>query len=129
MRRFDVVKVAVTTAGDDGDATGSAKTAHPVNGKLYAVHVDYHGSAPATTDVTIAQTEAPAHTLLTLTDENSDGMWFPREQVHSNAGVALTLEGTEPLVEAPPVAGNVTVSVAGANALTDCVVVRLFVEV
>lgn len=125
---FDVLKVAVTTTGSDGEATGSGETELPVNGKLYAVYMDYHATAPATTDVTIALTEPPSATILTLTDDKTDGWRFPREQAHSNAGVGLTYDGTHVVVEAPPVAGNLTVSVAQANALTDCVTVYLFIE-
>jgi len=125
---FDVLKVAVTTTGDDGSASGSGRTEYPVNGRLYGVYLDYHASAPGTTDVTVAQTEAPTATLLTVSNNATDGWRFPREQVHNNAGAGLTYDGTRTVSEAPPVAGNLTVSVAGANALAACVTAYLFIE-
>jgi len=127
-RRFEVLKVPVTTTGADGSASGSANSEHPVNGKLFGVFLDYHGSAPATTDVTITHTHAAAQTLLTLTDVNSDGWYFPRQQVHGNTGTGLTYDGTRVVAEPYPVVGKVTVNVAQANALTACVTAWLYVE-
>lgn len=127
-QRFVEIKVAVTTTGANGSATGSADTPSPVNGKLHAVYLDYHGSAPNTTDVTISQKEGPTQTLLTVTDNATDGWKFPREQVHSNAGAGLTYDGSHAVAEAPPVTGKLTVSVAQSNALTGCVTAWLYIE-
>jgi hypothetical protein len=125
---FELVRVAVTTTGSAGSATGNEDTEYAVNGKLYAVYLDYHASAPgATTDVTITQTEAPSQTLLTVTDNATDGWYFPREAVCGNTGTGLTYDGTRTVNEAPPVVGYLTVAVAQSNALTNCVVAYLYI--
>ena len=103
-------QVTVTVAGANGSATGSGKT-RPITGLLLAVHVDYT-TQPATADVTIATagSTAPALTLLTLTDKNTDGWFFPRQAIHNTAGAAQTQ------YDIAPVADAVTVSVAEGNA-------------
>ena len=56
-------------------------------------------------------------TVLTLTDANVDKVYYPREQVHSNAGVALTLDGTRIAYTEPIVNGFLKLVVAsGGNA-------------
>ena len=99
-----------------------------VNGQLYAVYLDYHASAPATTDVTVVLNEAPSATILTVTDNATDGWYFPREQVHSNAGAGLTYDGTRAVAEPPPVAGKLAVNIAQSNALTACVTAYIYIE-
>lgn len=121
-------RVRVTTTGSAGSATGSATTADEFHGFLHKVRIDYHASAPATTDLTLVETEAASLTLLTLTNNNSDGTYLPREAVHDNAGTGVTYDGTRPIYERSPVSGHLTVSLAQADALTDCVVVDIYVE-
>jgi hypothetical protein len=61
-----------------------------VCGRLYAVQY-IAGTLAATTDVTIStQDHEAAKTLLTLTDQSADALYYPRDLVHSEAGVALT---------------------------------------
>lgn len=81
--------VTVTVAGSAGSAEGNAQTPRPVNGKLVAVYIDYV-TQPATCDVTISTPNAPIKTLLTVTDNNADGWYYPRYVVHSEAAAALT---------------------------------------
>jgi len=122
------VEVKVTTTGDDASASGSGNS-DICNGKLHAVYLDYHASAPgATTDVTLALAEAPAATLLTVTDSATDGWYFPRQQVCDTAGAGLTYDGTRTINEPFPVTGRLTVSVAQSNALTNCVTAYIYVE-
>ena len=62
----------------------------PVAGRLYAIQVVI-GTLAATADLTIStQGHAAAKTLLTLTDVGADGLYYPRDLVHSEAGAALT---------------------------------------
>lgn len=126
--RFEILEVAVTTTGNPGSATGNSES-DSVNGTLYAVYLDYHASAPgATTDVTVTMTEDPGVTLLTVTDNATDGWYFPREAVCSNAAAGLTYDGTRTVNEAPPVAGHLTIAVAGCNALTGAVTAYIYIE-
>lgn len=112
--------VTVTVAGSAGSATGSATT-RPVTGLLLGVYVDYV-TQPATTDVTIATagSTAPALTLLTLADKNTDGWFFPRRAIHDTAGAAQTQ------YDIAPVADAITVSVAQGD--PGSVVVTLMYE-
>jgi len=121
------VEIPITTTGADASALGSG-TSPMVRGKLHAVFLDYHASCPATADVTVSMAEAPSKTLLTVTDSATDGWYFPRNAVHSTAGAALTYDGTRPVAEAFPITGRLTVAIAGANALTNCVVAYLYIE-
>lgn len=82
-------KVTVPTTGVDGSATGTSDSRRPLCGMLYAVYVDYI-TQPATTDVTITTKNAPVKTLLTITSGNTDGWFYPRYVVHSEAAAALT---------------------------------------
>ncbi len=81
--------ITVTTAGVAGSASGNNTSRKPINGKLVAFYVDYV-SQPATCDVTITTPNAPIKTLLTITDTNTDGWFYPRYIIHSEAAVALT---------------------------------------
>jgi len=128
MKNMDYQRIPVTTTGSAGSATGSAEGDIIFRSKLHAVYLDYHGSAPATTDVTVKLTNPVAATLLTVTDNATDGWYLPRKQVCSEAAAALTYDGSNAIAEAMPVAGKITVDVAGADELTDCVVAHVFVE-
>ncbi len=81
--------VTVTVAGTAGSAAGSGKTARPVEGRVLAVHLDYT-SQPATTDVTLATQNAPALTVLTVSNANADAWFFPRQLMDGTNGADLT---------------------------------------
>jgi hypothetical protein len=86
--------VAITTLGSAGSATASADTRENVNGTIVAIYVDYDASAPATVDVTIVEaTNVPALPVLTETNVNTDGWFFPDEQAVNALGVAITGQG------------------------------------
>lgn len=103
----------ITTIGADGSATGSASVPVPTPSRLLGIAVNYSGSQPATTDVTVKCVDPTGltKTLLTITDSNTD---LPLSDVVNdpldNAGAAETAAPVHPLV-----AGQVTVDVAGAN--------------
>lgn len=113
-------KIKVTTTGGDGVATGTGTSFRPASGVLGSIQVDYHASAPATTDVTVAESTGQARTLLTLTDNATDAIKHPSAQQHDGTGTAVTSYAPYILV-----GDYVTVTVAGCNALTDAVVVTL----
>jgi hypothetical protein len=101
----------ITTVGSNGSATGNDVTPIPIVGRILAVYIDYT-SQPSTTDVTLATIEAPVKTILTVTDTNSDGWFYPRTAVHSAAGAAVTYDGTRPIYDSVPVADIVKATVA-----------------
>jgi len=114
MSEIIVETVKVTTAGGAGAATGSGTTI-PVQGFLLDVFIDYHGDAPATTDVTISQ--ATFGNIVVKSNNATDCWLAPRKQTCDQAAAD---SGSFDLI---PVTGPLTVAVAGADALTDCVTV------
>ncbi len=114
----------VTTVGSAASAVGSGSLALPL-GKLVAIYLNYHASAPATTDVTITSPGNPAtQTFLTVSNNATDGWYFPKEQDMDNTGAAITGSYSDPLVH-----NNLLMAVAGSDALTDAVEATVYVEV
>lgn len=117
-------QVKVSTTGSAGSASGSAVLALPLC-ELVAVYLDYHASAPATTDVTITSPGNPAAvTILTRSNSATDGWFYPSINLHDNTAAAVT-----GAYAAPPIHGNLSVSVAQADALTDCVILDVYVRI
>jgi hypothetical protein len=115
--------------GANGEATAHTSTEHAVSGQLLGVYVKYNDSPPNTTDVVIATigTDAgspPAQTLLTLTNKNADGWFFPRIVPDDATGVEVE---TPPMLIQIPFSGRVDVLIDDANA-NDSVSVWLFYE-
>jgi len=90
----ELSSMAVETTGGDGAATGSGST-DPTNGVLWAYYVDYDGSAPATTVITVK--DSTGRTLFAGAAGNTDGLVYPRggasdDQFIPVAGRTLTFE-------------------------------------
>ena len=94
--------------------------------RLIALAVDYHASAPGTTDVTITCTQPVTKTLLALTDNNAD---MPLSQITELERATTGAERAEPCTRPQLVCGDLIVAVAQCNALTDAVVVTAVFEV
>jgi len=102
--------------GGNGAATAAATSTVEIRGFVSAVYVKYNDAPPAgTTDVTIAtqgtSPNAPARTILALTNAATDGYFQPQVNVSSTAGAAQAAIWT-PI----PIADYVTVTIAQANA-------------
>lgn len=108
-----------TAAGSAGSATANNTTTTTVKGRVLGVYVLYNDSPPSTTDVTIAtlgtSPAPPTNTLLTLTNANTSGWFYPRQQIHDAAGAGATYDGTNEIYEPAPVHDRVKVTIAGAN--------------
>lgn len=116
MSEIFIVTVKITTTGGAGAATGSDTTI-PVQGFLLDAYLNYHASAPATTDVTISD---PTFGNIVVKSNNATDVWLaPRKQT---CDAAAADSGQYDLV---PVNGPITVAVAQADALTDCLVATL----
>lgn len=88
----DTVIVTGATGGA-GVATATATTSKVVEGKVVAVYLEYTDSPPATTDVTIQEAhESPAIPVLTVTNANTDG-WFYPDQASVNSDVEPVYTG------------------------------------
>lgn len=119
-------KIAVTTTGNNGAATGTGYSSHALNGELQAICVDWGATAPATSDIDIvveADDNHPQVTLYDKDDSSTDAWVYPVVQRTSTAGAAVDAQ-----YQAIPVAGRVKVSVAGCNALSPAVTVYLYLK-
>ena len=88
--------VAVVTDAD-GAFTGYSPN---VTGRVLGIRVTVPGSGgiEATSDITITA-EDTGEAILTLTNQNGSGSFYPRSQVHGITGTGLTMDGTRLLVE------------------------------
>lgn len=106
-------------SGGAGSATANASSIK-LRGKIHAVYVKYNDSPPAgTTDVTVATVGTspyvPSITLLSLANAATDTLLYPRIQVHTTAGAALTMDGTRILTDKIAIDDSVKVTIAQAN--------------
>jgi len=111
--------VALTTAAD-GSATGYTPN---VTGRILSVQYVKTDFADGV-DFTITL-EATGQAILTLTDQNTAGVFYPRAGVHDAAGAAATLDGTR-LMREPVVAVNDRVKIViaqGGDTKTGTVIV------
>jgi hypothetical protein len=119
-------KIAVTTTGSDGSASGTGYSAKPVSGELYAIYVDWHTSAPVTSDITVtveSDDDHPAITLYSKSDSATDAWVYPVVQCTDTGGTAVTGEYQHILVS-----GRIKVAVAQSNALDPAVTVYVFLK-
>lgn len=113
--------VAVTTTGSAGSATGTATT-DLIFGYLVDVYLDYHASAPSTTDVTISYATRGGN-ILAVASANTDALFHPRASLATNAAAAITNSYSRFLLN-----DKITVAVAEADALAPAVTAYLRVE-
>ena len=116
--------IKVSTTGSSGSATGSLVTALPPC-ELLAVYMNFHASAPASTDTTLSSPGDPVSvTLLTVTNSATDAWYYPSIQMDDNSGSAITGAYVPGLIH-----GNLLTELAGCDALTDALVMSIFVSV
>ena len=116
--------VKVSTTGSSGSATGSLVTALPYC-ELLAARLDFHASAPGTTDTTLSSPGGPVSvTLLTITNSATDAWYYPTHQLDDSSGSAITGAYIPAVIH-----GNLLVELAGCDALTDALTMTIFVRV
>ena len=116
--------IKVSTTGSSGSATGSLVTALPPC-ELLAVYMNFHASAPASTDTTLSSPGDPVSvTLLTVTNSATEARYYPSIQMDDNSGSAITGAYVPGLIH-----GNLLTELAGCDALTDALVMSIFVRV
>lgn len=116
MSEIAIQTINITTTGGAGAATGSGTTV-PINGFLLDVYIDYNAAAPATTDVTISDPVFGA--IVVKSDNNTDVKLAPRE------GTVDAVAAATGLYDLIPINSALTVSVAQADAITNCVTVTI----
>lgn len=107
------ITIAVTDAvGGDGVATATAKSATEIEGTIRAVYLEYIGTPPATTDVTIVEADkSPAVPILTATDYTTDGWLYPMAQAVNQSKTTITNQGATIVVN-----DYIRATIAQANA-------------
>lgn len=116
---IEAKQVYVTTTGSAGSATGTG-TAKDMIGFLLDVHIDYHASAPATTDVTIYYMTRGGDIVI-VSNSNTDALIAPRQKPVDNANA--TIVGANSMY---PLDGqDIGVNVGGCDALTNAVIITL----
>lgn len=113
---IEAKQVYVTTTGSAGSATGSGQATNMI-GFLLDVHLDYHASAPNTTDVTIAYATLGGN-ILAVANSNTDALIAPRQGIVDNANAAISGGNTLFPLDGQPL----SVAVAGCDALTGALV-------
>lgn len=108
--------IRVTTTGSAGSATGTA-TSQSIVGELLYLYVDFHASAPATTDTTMTAASSGA-AVWSISNSVTDVTVAPALACVTPANVAIT-NSHRPLV----LGDRLTVALAQSDALTDAVVV------
>ena len=118
-------ELKISTTGGAGVATGSGILSLPIC-ELLAIYLNYHASAPATTDVTVKSVGDPAtRTLLTRSNSAADGWFRPKEQKYDDVAALVTGDYADPVIHA----GALSIDVAQADALTDCLIATVYVKV
>lgn len=110
--------VVTLTTDASGDATGYTPN---VTGRVLGIRYVKTDFANGV-DFTVTA-EATGEAILTLTDQNASGTFYPRQQVHGATGTGLTFDGTRTVQEPLAVANDrVKIVVAqGGNVKTGTV--------
>ncbi len=119
MSEIRTETVTITTTGSAGSATGSGTTP-ALTGFLLDVYLNFHASAPATTDTTIAYDEPDLGNVLVVSNSATDALIAPRQKVVDNANSAIT-NSHVPF----PLNGALTISLAQCDALTGALVATI----
>lgn len=108
----------INTTGVAGSATGEVTTAFDFPAIVIdCIKVDYNAAAPATTDLTVEETEGLQRTILTLSDQNTDVEKYPRHATHNPDGTSGSM------ADYYVARGPLKISVAGCDALSPAVTV------
>jgi hypothetical protein len=113
--------IHVTTTGTAGSAAGNASS-RAFAGEILGIGLDFHASAPATTDITITGATT-GRQLYAKANSVTDVFVAPASFSVDSAGSALSSDITP---RALCVGEAVKVTLAQADALTDCVVAYVF---
>ena len=115
--------IKISTTGSAASATGSRIVPLPYC-EILAARMDFHASAPGTTDTTLSSPGDPVSvTLLTITNSATDAWYYPSIQLDDNSGSAITGAYVPAIVH-----GNLLVELAGSDALTDALTLTIFIR-
>lgn len=118
-----LAQVSVTTTGGSGASAGTGQTKNALRGLLMAIKVTCTAQH-ANTDVTITEVGGLGRTILTLTNNNTTGVYYPHVVLHDTSGAAQTGQYTPIYLDGYPL----LVTVAQGNDGTPGVVVTFEYE-
>lgn len=121
--KINVVSLKVTA---DGSGDGVVVSA-PVSGKVKGIRVKYEASSAAGTDVVITSS---GQTLLTLTNNNASGFYYPKVPAQDGVGTDVTYDGVNEIYVDRVIGGRdgtITLTIAQQTA-AKYVQVEVFVE-
>lgn len=119
---LQAVRIPVTTTGSAGSASGSATVT--VEGEIVGLSVECHADLPGTADITVSSANG-GHNIWARSNSATSVFVAPRLYGVSVADAALTGNVTP---ECYAEHGGVTVAVAQGDALTNAVIVDVFVR-
>jgi len=121
---YTTVQLKVTTVGTAGVAVGSVRKGI-APAQLMAVQINYHGSAPGTTDFTLKNVLGGVEKLLCGKDNNNTDIPLVKlvhRPIKDNCGTENTYNDVM-------VSGELLLEVTGCDALTDAMVVTCILKV
>jgi hypothetical protein len=118
MTRIKSKRAKITTVGANGVATGTAQITE-LDGELVDIYVNYHASAPATTVLTITQSDPVEGNILVTPASKTDKLFAPRKQACDGAG-SLVASWEKFILN-----GTMTIVVSLSDALTYAVEVTV----
>jgi hypothetical protein len=90
-------KVKITlTALADGTANDHSEV---ICGVIEKIYLDYSANSHGNTDIVIKSDSTPAETFLSITDNKTDGWYYPAHVLQDNAGNDVTFDGTNEIYE------------------------------
>lgn len=123
---LDTIHLSIPITGANGSAASPAVahgavnvTTKPIRGAIETIAVAYN-TQPNTTDIVVETygDNQPKQTLLTLTNKNTDALFYPRTALHDTSGAAVTFDGTHAQLDNLVVNDYIDVTIAQGNAGT-----------
>lgn len=121
------IKLSGTTNGS-GDLTVDAES--QVYGLLYAVEIVASALA-ATADWTLTMQSTPsgnAYTVLTLTNVNTNTIYYPRKGIVNHVGAAINYAATFPVNDLPLLAGKPRIVIAQGGATAAAAIILYYLS-
>jgi hypothetical protein len=115
MEQINSKSITIDTVGGGGVAVGSG-VIEGLYGFLLDIYLDFHASAPGTTDTTIVDDFG---NVLVVSNSSTDALYSPRREVHDTSGAGASFYDYITLN------GSLTISVAGCDQLTGAVTVTV----
>lgn len=113
------------TVGGSGTASATANSSNVISGIIRGIHIEYVGTPPNTTDVTIAGITPPSQPILTVSNNATSGWFYPKALAIETDGSTISGGWYTDIV----VNDKVSVSVAQANDDDSVIVTILYSQV